>query len=150
MDRPATGNSQIDAGHDRLLALLEKLRYNPPDVAAVIRELGERLDEHFREEEALMKSARYRGAKAHVAEHQALLALLTEELADAVGKAVEYEGVLQAVDRSRQVFMDHILGLDNSLALYLVRKAMRAEGGPSRKKPPRKAPKAKPKRPSKV
>lgn len=150
MDRPATGNSQIDAGHDRLLALLEKLRYNPPNVAAVIQELGERLGEHFQEEEALMKSAGYRGAKAHAAEHQALLALLTEELAVEVGKADDYEGVLQAVDRSRQVFMDHILGLDHTLALYLVRKAMRADGGPSRKKPPRKAPKARPKRPSKV
>lgn len=150
MDLPASGNSQIDAGHDRLLALLEKLRYNPPDVAAVIQELGERLDEHFREEEALMKSARYRGANAHAAEHQALLALLTEELPDAVGKAAENERVLQAVDRSRQVFMDHILGLDHSLALYLVRKAMRAEGSPSRKKPPRKAPTARPKRPGKV
>jgi hemerythrin-like metal-binding protein len=127
MDLPATGNSQIDHGHGRLLALLEKLRYNPDNFIAVTRQLGESLQEHFEEEEALMRSNKYPGTDAHAKEHRALGLVLSVYLLDEVAGSEGYEQVLRAVDGARQVLLDHIEGLDHELAVYLVRKVSRAE-----------------------
>lgn len=140
MHLPGTGHHQIDAGHDRLLVLLEKLRYNPDPFLPVVEELAARLREHCDEEEAIMRAAKYRGRKAHVAEHQALAALLTQELPADWGQADGYEQVLAAVDRARQGLMDHILGLDHDLAVYLLRKQQRDQAAHSRRKPAPKRP----------
>ncbi len=140
MDLPATGNRQIDAGHDRLLVLLEKLRYNPEPFLPVVEELALRLREHCEEEEAIMRAAKYRGRKAHAAEHHALAELLTRELPADRERAAGYEQVLAAVDRARQGLLDHILGLDHDLALYLLRKQQRDLAARDRKKPARKRP----------
>lgn len=125
MELPGTGVHAVDAGHERVMALLEKLRYNPANLQAVIKELSVHLQAHFSEEEGLMKSARYRGAKAHVAEHGALAGILVGDLPDDVARATSYEEILAIVDHARQAFLDHILGLDHALALHLMRKQQR-------------------------
>jgi hemerythrin-like metal-binding protein len=135
MELAATGYGRIDEGHNRLMALLEKLRYNPDNLPRIIQELGERLQAHFEEEEALMRAVKYRGAKAHAAEHRALAEILTREMPEEIGKAGNYEAVLGIVDRSRQAFMDHVLGLDHKLALFLIRREQAAEKDRRKKKP---------------
>ncbi len=127
MGQRAASHHQIDTGHDRLLGLLEKLRYNPDPFLPVVGELADRLRAHCDEEEAVMRAVKYRGRKAHSAEHRALADLLTRELPADHARAGCYEEVLAAVDRARQGLLDHVNGQDRDLALYLLRKRRREE-----------------------
>lgn len=134
MGQRAASHHGVDTGHDRLLGLLEKLRYNPDPFLPVLGELADRLRAHCDEEEAVMRAVKYRGRKAHTAEHRALADLLTRELAADHARAGCYEEVLAAVDRARQGLLDHVNGQDRDLALYLLRKRRREDA--RRRMPP--------------
>ena len=121
MNKPATGHHEIDADHERILALLEKLRYNPEQPEAVVLELVERFQIHCRDEEALMRLRKFRGRKAHGAEHKAIEKHFSTALIEEIRAADSHEGVLGAVDRAYQMLMDHIQCQDFELALALVR-----------------------------
>jgi hemerythrin-like metal-binding protein len=136
MTHPANGHPEINEGHDRVLALLEKLRYNPWDLDGVVRELVECFRSHCRDEESLMRSRKFRGLEAHAAEHKAMTAHFAGGLLEDLRNAGTHDGVQGAVDRAQQMLADHIQCRDLELALFLARKPPKGR--------PRKAPGKKP------
>jgi hemerythrin-like metal-binding protein len=122
MNTPSTGHQELDDGHARILALLEKLRYNPENLEGVVQELVERFRAHCRDEEALMRNRKFRGRTAHASEHKAILAHFSGDLLEGLRNADSHEGILEAVARAHQMLQDHIQCLDFELALHLVRK----------------------------
>jgi len=129
MNHPTTGNPEIDDGHERIQALLEKLRYNPENIEEVVQELVASFRAHCRDEEALMRVRKFRGLKAHAAEHRAITAHFSEGLLGEILGAGSHDEVLKAVDRGSQMLMDHIQCRDFELALHLARKPVRGKPG---------------------
>lgn len=135
MPNPAPGQHQIDDDHGRILALLEKLRYNPENLESVLHELVERFQAHSLDEEALMRKRKIRGLKAHAAEHRAIAAHFGGALFQDLRGADSHEELLRAVDRAQQMLMDHIQCLDLELALQLVRKPRPRKPGAKARRP---------------
>ena len=125
MDQPPLDPLDFDTQHVRISALIEKLKYNPENSGRVLEELEGKLAEHFAEEEALMHGIRFRGLEAHAAEHRAMTRLVSTELPAELRAAVDYPALLGVVGRFEQVYTDHIQGVDQELAVHLVRRAER-------------------------
>jgi hemerythrin-like metal-binding protein len=135
MSQKKTGHDEIDDEHGRILALLEKLRYNPVNLDGVVQELVECFQAHCRDEEALMRTRKFRALKAHAAEHNAITAHFAGGLLEELRRADSHGAVLGAVDRANQMLLDHIQCRDFELALFLVRKPPkgRPRKGPAKK-----------------
>lgn len=80
----ATGILQIDAQHQYLFALTNRLlrnveeKVNMATIGATIGQLEDYVAEHFKREEAMLSRARYEGLQEHMEQHRKLTAQLQQ------------------------------------------------------------------------
>ena len=74
-DEYSVGKETLDAQHERLIDLFNRLDGDEP-LDRVLAELDRYADEHFRDEEGLLKAADYPDVARHRAHHKAFRAWL--------------------------------------------------------------------------
>ena len=125
----SVGIASIDRQHQRMIELINQLEegvrthQESKTVRSVLSELVTYTTNHFRTEEALMKSYKYPGYAQHRVEHETLVDRVNDfrrkfesgTLTDAHDLASFLMGWLES----------HILGTDKSYGPYLVEKGVR-------------------------
>lgn len=114
----SVGDAHLDEQHKGLIGLINMLNGNTP-VPVVLDELQIYIDEHFRDEEALLEKAGYPDLAAHKQQHAAF-----EEWLDAsrqASRSGEVAGLLRDNIRSylKTWLVNHILVSDKAYSDYL-------------------------------
>jgi hemerythrin-like metal-binding protein len=114
----SVGDAHLDEQHKGLIGLINMLNGNTP-VPVVLDELQIYIDEHFRDEEALLEKAGYPDLTAHKQQHAAF-----EEWLDAsrqASRSGEVAGLLRDNIRSylKTWLVNHILVSDKAYSDFL-------------------------------
>ncbi len=121
------GVAVMDLQHAVLLGYINRLEQRSDDLGTLIAGFVAYAETHFREEEALMASSNYPASAAHMAAHQSYLAkfdaIITEVLG---GSPARWEDLLAYLETW---WTEHILGVDKSLAQYLIEHGLAPKPG---------------------
>lgn len=124
-DRLMTGIEAIDRDHRRLVAIINEL-YGAMRGGGQWPELHEMLDrllaytrDHFAREERLFAATQYPLAREHKAEHDALVAWLTE-LQERYAAGTVAAPSLELMNALKDWLFDHILGSDQRYVQHVM------------------------------
>lgn len=118
-----TGVSVMDEQHQKLIELINKLyrvmrdRESEASVKDVLEEMNTYAEQHFAEEEKLLKENNYPGYDKHIALHQSY----REKLKELMGEST-FEGKEQMKETYtflRQWWMEHIVGEDKKYGEFI-------------------------------
>jgi hemerythrin len=120
-DRFKSGLAAMDTTHQEFVALVCSLaRVGPADVDARLDRLARHCSEHFAQERLLMERHAFPAAECHIAEHDAVLASISEvqALPDAAHRTATTQRLARAL---AEWFEGHLDYLDSALAHWVVR-----------------------------
>jgi hemerythrin-like metal-binding protein len=117
-DSYSVGNDRMDDQHKGLIALINALD-GEIETGEVLDKLGQYVDVHFREEEALLKASGYPALAAHIEQHKTFeewFAGQRNMFADGGGADRLREGIRSYL---KVWLMNHILFTDKSYSTYV-------------------------------
>lgn len=117
-----TGVSAMDEQHKKLIEIINKLYLALRDkesqtiIQDVLEEMNTYAEQHFRQEEVLLKESNYPEYENHVASHQSY----RDKLKTLIGDSKKEETQVQEVYTFlRHWWMDHIVGEDKKYGEFL-------------------------------
>lgn len=117
-DAYSVGNDRMDSQHKGLIALINALD-GETETSEVLDKLGHYVDEHFREEEALLKASGYPALAAHMEQHKTFEEWFAGQRSmfdDGGGTDRLREGIRSYL---KVWLMNHILFTDKSYSTYV-------------------------------
>lgn len=116
-----TGVSEMDQQHQKLIELMNRLysamrdKESRAQIQDVLSEMNTYAEQHFEQEEALLKEKEYPEYESHAAAHQSYRDTL-KTLMDDTDKEQQVQEVYTFL---RHWWMDHIVGVDKQYGAFL-------------------------------
>jgi hemerythrin-like metal-binding protein len=123
------GIDGMDMIHAQFITLFERVKQSSgTDFIAAFEALIEHTDEHFSQEEAIMRACDYYGTEEHMNEHRVLLDEMRYFFAKA--KKLPPFGRSYIDDYAMEKFRRHVVNIDSQLAMFLKSEAASTETAP--------------------